>query len=164
LPVLQRLVQEAGYAVRVATNQWVAKELTIIGQRAAQPLSHSWTAQGCMDAGALRASVSWLERLAGQARTLSSRRPFGLFGTSIAGTFLFGELGDSVDFFVDEDPNRQGRVWCERPIYAPNQVPAGSHIFVGLAPVAAAKVLERVNLSKIQARFYPPPPLPHAAT
>jgi len=164
LPVLRRLVEEAGYEVQVATNQWVAKELTVIGRKAVEPLSHSWTDQGCMDAAALRASVSWLERLASQARALSCRRPFGLFGTSIAGTFLFGELGDAVDFFVDEDPNRQGKVWCERPIYAPNQVPAGSHIFVGLAPVAAAKVLERVNLLKMQARFYPPPPLPNAAT
>ena len=163
LPVLQRLVEQAGYEILVGANDWVAKELTLIGRKAPKPASHTWTHEGCMDAAQLNASVAWLERLATQARTVSNRKPFGIFGTSIAGAFLFGELGDSVDFFVDEDPNRPGKVWCGRPIYAPNQVPAGSHIFVGLAPGIAAKVLERVRSLKIQARFYPPPPLPNAA-
>jgi hypothetical protein len=115
-----------------------------------------------MDATALNGSVAWLESLSSEARTISSRKPFGIFGTSIAGAFLSGELGDSVDFFVDEDPNRQGKVWCGRPIYAPSQVPPGSHIFVGLAPVAAHKVLQRVNSMNLQARFYPPPVLANA--
>ncbi|MGA2543405.1 MAG: class I SAM-dependent methyltransferase [Verrucomicrobiota bacterium] len=163
LPVLQRLVQQAGYQVLVGANEWVAKELTVLGRKAAKPASHSWTPDGCMDAAELNASVAWLEQLSGHARTISNRKPFGIFGTSIAGTFLFGELGHAVDFFVDEDPNRPGKVWCGRPIYAPNQVPAGSHIFVGLAPLIAAKILERMHSLKLQARFYPPPPLPNAS-
>jgi 2-polyprenyl-3-methyl-5-hydroxy-6-metoxy-1,4-benzoquinol methylase len=163
LPVLQRLVQQAGYQVLVAANDWVPKELTVIGRKETHPLSHDWTNEGYMNLAALNASVQWLERLASQARAISNRKPFGIFGTSIAGTFLFGELGNSVDFFVDEDPNRPGQVTCGRPIYAPNEVPAGSHIFLGLAPVVAAKVLDRVRTMNINARFYPPPPLPNAS-
>jgi SAM-dependent methyltransferase len=161
LPVLQRLVQQAGYRVLVGANDWVPKELTVIGRKEAQPVSPAWTNEGYMNLDALNASVLWLEQLSSEARIISNRKPFGIFGTSIAGTFLFGELGDSVNFFVDEDPNRSGRVMCGRPIYAPKEVPADSHIFVGLAPGVAAKVLDRVSAMNIQARFYPPPPPPN---
>jgi 2-polyprenyl-3-methyl-5-hydroxy-6-metoxy-1,4-benzoquinol methylase len=163
LPVLQRLVQQAGYQVLVAANDWVPKELTIVGRKDDQPVSHAWSDEGCMRADALNASVQWLEQLSNQARAISNRKPFGIFGTSIAAAFLFGELGESVDFFVDEDPNRPGRVWCGRPIYAPSRVPHGSHIFIGLAPMIAAKVLARASSININARFYPPPPLPNAS-
>jgi SAM-dependent methyltransferase len=160
LPTLRQLAQRAGFEVLVATNQWVAKELTVVGRKAPGAVALTETNEGCLDAAALEGFVAWLERLASEARTLAQRKPFGLFGTSIAATFLSGELGEAVDFFVDEDPNRQGKVWCGRPIYAPGQVPAGSHILVGLAPVVAVKVLERLKSAAIPARFYPPPLLP----
>ena len=164
LPVLQRLVQNAGFEIVVATNQLIAKELTVIGRKATKPPTPSWSTEGAMDADALNGSIAWLENLSREARNLSIRKPFGLFGTSIAATFLFGELGEAVDFFVDEDPGRQGQVFNGRPIYAPSQIPAGGHVFIGLAPVAANRVLERVTSLRLNAHFYAPPPLHHATT
>ena len=164
LPVLQRLVQNAGFEIVVATNQLIAKELTVIGRKSSKPATPNWSTAGIMDAAALNGSITWLENLSREAHNLSSRQPFGIFGTSIAATFLFGELGEAVEFFVDEDPGRQGQVFNGRPIYAPGQVPAGGHVFIGLAPVAANRVLERVTSLRLNAHFYAPPPLGRQTT
>jgi hypothetical protein len=109
-----------------------------------------------------------LEKLAADAGKLAetahhsavgASQLFGLFGTSIAATFLTGGLGAAVDFFVDEDPNRQGKTWCKRPIYAPSQVPSGSHVMIGLAPVVAERILARMKALGLSVHFYAPPPL-----
>jgi SAM-dependent methyltransferase len=160
LASLQNLVQKAGFEILVGTNQWVAKELTVIGRKDTAAPVPSINDGGDLDAASLTASVIWLESLGRQARTLASHKPFGLFGTSIAATFLSGELGVTVDFFVDEDPNRQGKTWCGRPIYAPSNAPAGGHVFIGLPPVVADRILARMTNLNLPARFYPPPALP----
>ncbi|HXR07998.1 MAG TPA: class I SAM-dependent methyltransferase [Candidatus Acidoferrum sp.] len=164
LPSLKGLVESAGYETVAAVDDWVSKELTVVARQPAPSRTPSARGFGFMDAAALNRRMVWLNALAVQARHLSAHRPFGLFGTSVAAAFLFGEVGDAVDFFVDEDPNRWGRIWCDRPIHSPRQVPAGSQVFLGLAPVAADKVLARMNSLKLPARFYAPDPLPRAST
>jgi hypothetical protein len=59
-----------------------------------------------------------------KARLSPGSRPFGIFGTSIAGTWLYGELGDRTSFFVDEDPARAGKAHLGVRIIAPPNVPA----------------------------------------
>jgi hypothetical protein len=56
----------------------------------------------------VKAHIAWLEGVLNAAKEGRKRRRFGIFGTSIAAMWLFGEIGDDVDFFVDEDPNRLG--------------------------------------------------------
>jgi hypothetical protein len=81
--------------------------------------------------------------VADHARRCHSQQPLGIFGTSIAGAWLFGELGGAVRFFVDEDPARVGGTYMGLPIYHPLAVPAGSHVFIGLAPGVAEQVAFR---------------------
>jgi hypothetical protein len=88
--------------------------------------------------------LGWLRDVADQARRLARQRPFGVFGTSIAGAWLYGELDGAFDFFVDEDPARTGKTYMGLPIYRPSDVPAGSHVFVGLAPALAERIRRRL--------------------
>lgn len=158
LPVLQSVMQNAGFEIVTASNQLIAKEITIIGRIAPEPPAPRWGTEGCMDATSLGAAIDWLRELSAEARRASTQKPFGIFGTSIAATFLVGELGDSVDFYVDEDPGRRGQLFNGRPIYAPTDVPCDAHIFIGLPPFVAARILDRMKSLNTAAQFYPPPP------
>ena len=81
----------------------------------------------------------------------------GVFGTSIAATWLAQHLADRIAFFVDEDPTRIGRSHFGRPIIAPADIPAGSSVVLPLAPVVAKAVNER--LQRAEFRFVLPPDL-----
>ena len=148
---------QAGYeAVTVATD-WIAKELSVVARPRAGTAARA-SASGVEPAAARRVlehSLRWLGRVADAARSQAAGRPIGLFGTSIAGTWLAGELGDALGFFVDEDPNRIGKRYLDRPILSPTDVPAGSSVFVGLPPAVAAGICGR--LQRPGMTYLPPP-------
>jgi hypothetical protein len=101
--------------------------------------------------------IAWLESVARDARHAAARaRSFGVFGTATGATWLCGELGDRVQFFVDEDPSRVGRTHLDLPVYAPSGVPPASDIYVPLPPPWGALVARR--LSDRPARYLAPPP------
>jgi len=113
---------------------------------AARPGSPAWdwpgerAAQAAADRA--RTALSWLAALAGRAAGLSG--PLGVFGTAIAGVWLFHMLDGRADFFVDEDPGRAGARLFERPVHTPADVPAGATVFLPLPSPIAAKIKDRL--------------------
>src|SRR5262249_45563814 len=103
-------------------------------------------------------AIRWLSATVGSARRCASRGQLGLFGTSIAATWLAADLKDAVGFFVDEDPARVGKTFMERPIYHPSRVPPDSHIFLGLARPLADTVYRRLTRPGVS--YHLPPELP----
>jgi trans-aconitate methyltransferase len=144
----------AGLPVQLATTEWVAKELSVVADRAGPAPVLEGDAGTAVDRAA--ACVSWLLRVRDVAAAARSSEPFGVFGTSIAATWLAGELGDAVDFFVDEDANRQGRDYLGRPVLSPGDVAAQARVFLALAPRVAAPV--RYRLAATHAFDCVPPP------
>ena len=151
------LIENAGYEVISVASDWVPKELTIVARksehrhksRAKVSPSHSFDS-------ALR-SLQWLESVVRTTRELSTRGNFGLFGTSIAATWLFSELEGAVSFFVDEDPHRIGKTYMGLPIYHPSQVASDSHVFIALPNKVAENIQARLEDSKIVFDCYLPP-------
>jgi hypothetical protein len=88
--------------------------------------------------------VRWLEAMARNARAVASDGRFGIFGTSIAGVWLYGEVDGKVDFFLDEDANRIGARLFDRPILRPHDRP-DANLFVALAPSVARDVASRLS-------------------
>ena len=70
---------------------------------------------------------------------------FGIFGTSIAATWLFSELECKAGFFVDEDPDRVGGKHLNLPIYRASEVPAGSDVYVVCPPKISAAIAARLG-------------------
>src|SRR5204863_9409065 len=138
-------VAEAGYGILAATDNWVAKELTVVARQASSPESSRPlpTAESNMTAVIQR--VEWLATTLAQVRALAKPERIALFGTSIASTWLTAELGDRVSFYLDEDPHRAGQNHLGRPIYPPEQAPAGVAVFVALPPAMAKAVKERLE-------------------
>jgi SAM-dependent methyltransferase len=140
----------AGFHIRRATDRWVAKELSLVAQAPAVPRSPCLERPESSDeagaeAEAIWRGADWLEQFARRASTLATRQPFGLFGTSIAATWLDARTQRAAGFFVDEDRARVGRSHLDRPILAPDQIPAGATVLVALPPNLAARVKARLD-------------------
>jgi SAM-dependent methyltransferase len=159
------LLESCGYEVLSVADDWVPKELTLVAgsparahealpRRQRQPECHGATLppRECVSQ-----RLGWLADLAGAARQLAEAEEIGLFGTSIAATWLFGELPGAVRFFVDEDPSRVGKTHLGRPVRHPNDVPDGSHVLIPL-PFVAAEAISR-RLARQGVKYHLPPAL-----
>ncbi len=140
---LRMVIERGGYVVESLVSNWIAREHTALARvgTAKRGTPTNWNATM---AGA-KACVRWLVAMADHARSLAMSMPIGVFGSSIAATWLTAEVGERVEFFVDEDPNRDGRTHCGRPILAPSRVPSDVPIYVALPPVQARTVEERLR-------------------
>jgi hypothetical protein len=154
---LRDLLERAGYEVLVVADNWVPKEVTAVvrksrggatGRRPA-PQAAAVEAAGC--------NLQWLGRVADQGRRLASRGNFGVFGTSIAGTWMYAELEGAMDFFVDEDPNRAGGRYLGRPVYSPSQAPEGADVLLALPAALARQIHARLEKGAIAFRCHLPP-------
>lgn len=156
---LARLLVASGLQVREIATDWVPKELTAVASPAAAGVPAP--SQDAMADGArarLAQVMDWLARfLEAAERARRGPGPFGLFGTSIAATWLTAALGDRVDFFVDEDPSRVGRRHLGREVLHPRSVSPQSTVFLALAPAVAEIVGRRLGAGG--GRYVLPPSL-----
>jgi hypothetical protein len=151
LAPVRELVESVGFAVEHAVNHWVPKELTIVARkgfgenqlRPMRPVQNT--------ARLVLPRIEWLRTLADSARSVVAKgATIGVFGTSIAATWLFAELDGKVSYFVDEDPNRIGRTHMDRPIHSAHQIPAGTELIVPLPLFLARAVSARIPLPVAQ--------------
>lgn len=151
---LARALASAGFEIVSVAEDWIPKELSVVARAA--PAAVSATSAGDPAGARKRVAVgiAWLRGTADRLRALGAAEPVGLFGTSIAGTWLAAEASDAVAFFVDEDPARTGRRYLGRPVHSPADVPTGSRVFVGLPPAVAAGICGRMNRPGVE--FIPP--------
>ena len=146
------IVARAGIGIEVIKDDWIAKELSLLASRDSAGAA---PAENAADAIAkTEAEAAWLARLFADARAAASGGRFGIFGTSIAATWLASGLGDAVEFFVDEDTARQGRTHLSRPVLAPAQVPAGSVVYLAFVREVATAIRER--LASLPIKFAAP--------
>jgi SAM-dependent methyltransferase len=154
----EALIRGAGYEIVAVATDWVPKELTVVARRAEGPVVAPPAADGAA-LGTVARVVDWIRSVVEGARRCAAAGDFGLFGTSIAATWLGSELGDRVRFFVDEDPSRIGKTFMGRPVYAPSQVPPGGQVFLVLARGLAEAVERRLARPGVTFHLPPVPPV-----
>jgi len=157
-PTLKELVESAGYEVGVAAQDWVSKEITVLAHKAGPTSKVRPMLATFGNIARVTTRLSWLGQVIKIAVALSEKGKFGLFGTSIAANWLFGELDGRVDFFVDEDPHRAGQEMLGRRIFSPSEVPPSSHIFIALPTGMAEKLNSRICQSGSGNCYVLPPP------
>jgi len=155
---LFRVIVRAGLEPEVHPCGWLPKELSAVARAPRGPLPVLPDSNPGAARKRTEAWLGWLTRLLEAARSLTRSGPIGIFGTAIAGTWLFGALDGRVAFFVDEDPKRIGREHCGRPILGPDQIPATVPVYVPLVPKAATAIASRHG--GVGARLTLPPSLP----
>jgi 2-polyprenyl-3-methyl-5-hydroxy-6-metoxy-1,4-benzoquinol methylase len=155
---LKAIVESAGYDVVACGNLVVGKEITLLARpRHGRPVGAMHAADPNAQMVAQH-NLAWLDATMRCARKCArEHRPFGIFGTSIAGVWIASALDYKVDFYVDEDEVRIGRDYFGAPIIAADAVPAGGTVFVCLEPKLAAAIIARHQSEG--RRYLPPPPL-----
>jgi 2-polyprenyl-3-methyl-5-hydroxy-6-metoxy-1,4-benzoquinol methylase len=154
---LANLAARSGFAAETLRTDWINKELSLVA--APQELLRQAVADDATaELEAVRRDVGWLVSLLASARGTAARAGkgnFGVFGTSVAATWLASGLGDAIDFFVDEDPARLGRTHLGRPILTPDHIKPGSTVYLAFIPDIALQIETR--LSKLSLTFAAPP-------
>jgi len=154
---ISRLIRNLGFEIFNNTFEWIPKETTIIAKR--KPAAHCQERQELFQPGQtdlVNKSLDWLHETISLARQSLTSNNTGLFGTSIAATWLCQELGDAVSFFVDEDLHRVGTNYLGRHVYKPENVPEASQVYIALPPALAARVLERIRKPGVTYQLPPP--------
>ena len=126
---LAYLAARASLGIEAVSTEWVNKEISLLAVANPQTRepAHDDPRQMILK---LEGDVAWLQSMLKYARESAVSGKFGIFGTSVAATWLASGLGDAVGFFVDEDPAREGRLHLDRPILRPAQVPPGAIVYL----------------------------------
>jgi 2-polyprenyl-3-methyl-5-hydroxy-6-metoxy-1,4-benzoquinol methylase len=155
---LSAVAFKQGLEVLALDDNLVRRELAMIARRRATGSPEPAAETMATDFLFAERNLEWLRTVLREASHAAANHPkLGLFGSSVAATWLAGALGDAIDFFVDEDPSRIGRRHLDRPIVAPQDVPGDAAVYVGMAPVSAEAVLKRYAKSSL--KLVAPPPL-----
>lgn len=156
---LVKVVEQTPFTVVQLQEDYIAKELTAAIQLSDQKIFSppQTTNEDCsykytQNTHTLSTHLEYLQSLLDLANSISGE--VGIFGTSIAGTWLAESVQDKVTFFIDEDHNRIGRHHLSKPIVSPDGVKDGSKVLIPLPPAIAVKVANR--LSHLNCEFLVP--------
>jgi len=143
---LRRLIEATGFQVEHLGEGWIPKELTLVA-RPSLPVDAP-SPSIADDSSCVEAHLRLLEETIALGRKLEQEDGFGVFGTSIAGVWLFGALSGSPKFFVDEDLQRAGRDLMGRPVFSPEATPSASHVLIALPPPICNRVAEKMTTKR----------------
>lgn len=154
---LAALLEGAGFRITTLSEEWVSKEISVVVRKGHWP-----SAAPAIRGDAAAEGLEWLRATRETARAVrvgAAGKKFGLFGSSIAATWLAQEVDREMDFFVDEDIHRHGERFFERTVRSPDEVPDGSVVFVGIGGGAADRIARRLSHSHPAVSWIPAPPL-----
>lgn len=149
---LARAAELSGFTVTALGQDWMAKEVGFLARPGTKaPAPAGADAQSVAKGHSLASdSLAWLSRTLESARRAADElhaagRPFAIFGTAIAGSWLAQELTGRVDCFVDEDALRWGKTHLGLPIIGPAQAAPGTGLFLGFPPQLAQAIASRLG-------------------
>lgn len=150
---MRLVLNAAGFDVLIAANDYIPKELTFLARKSF--ISGNTMVKRALPSQNVMKGLSWLRCTVSTAANIGKLGNFGMFGTSIAGAWIFSNVGSLVDFFVDEDSSRIGKTFMERPVYHPKDVPIGCNVFIAQPYLIACDIKKRLQSCKAQ--FHLPP-------
>jgi hypothetical protein len=137
---LRHVVEEAGLEVVAFGNLVLAKEITALVRVSGRPVTK--TSPLPYPDFASR-HLAWIEALLAQANALAEQGPIGIFGSSIAGTWVGSQI-PRLAFFVDEDQDRVGGSNLGVPIVGLSDVTKNVKVLLALEPTLAQSLAPRL--------------------
>jgi SAM-dependent methyltransferase len=156
---IKTLLSFCGFEVVLASTDIVPKEITILARKdVVSETTLSVTEKSVEDVHRrLLKSISWLKENIACASRIADHDELGIFGTSIAGVWVYNEISEKVSFFVDEDTNRINKLFLNRKVYHPKNLPDKGIVFIPLSHGIATRISDRLKI--YGNRFVVPPPL-----
>lgn len=127
---LNRLVEKAEFEIKFTSTTLISKELVVLAENNPSRHDSKKHLPPVVSIDTFNNHFDWLGLTLKQLKPLARRHYFGCLGTTIAGTWVYSQLDNELDFFADEDPGRQGKSHLNLPILSPNQIPSGSKLFL----------------------------------
>ena len=140
---LTKTVMKSGYSIYAISEHVVSKEISLVIQPEKETRAPEIERSRELVAGHL-AFFDRFRRL-----TVDSGSPLGVFGSSIAATWLASELDGRVQFFVDEDTQRIGKQHLGIPIVDISGIPKGAVVVLPMAPQLSQSIAARLRLAGV---------------
>lgn len=141
---LGQLLQRCGFHDIKIDTSIINKELSALGKVEIKSNDEELKISGQDALNKMNANVRNLIKLTSFSSDVAlNAEQFGIFGTSIAGSWLGAIMADRVDFFVDEDPSRIGKIYMGKPIISPDKIPKKAKVFLALSPGISQNILKR---------------------
>lgn len=144
MDTLTSTLTSVGYQIIYASDSCVGKELTVF----AIPEGKSDFTQELLVSnvtGTTSTSIDWLLNFSRIIETSTANRRYGIFGTSIAASWVAGLFPEKAAFFIDEDINRIGRQHLGMDILSTQDAPKDYPIVMAMIPQAASKITPRLT-------------------
>jgi len=154
---LTNILGYCGFEIVIASTSIVPKEITILARKnvvLSTTLSVSEKSIEDSHWGLLKA-VTWLKENIACASQIAEHEELGIFGTSIAGVWMYNEIPEKISFFVDEDSDRINKLFLCRQVYHPENIPEKGIVFIPQPREIASGISERLKINRD--RFYIPP-------
>ncbi len=129
----------------------LAKELTIVLEGINRDFENQKYISSKESSKILEKSLNRLAKIKTTATTffMNEKCPLGIFGTSIAATWLFAEFKNKVSFFIDEDENRIGNFHENIPIYSMDNIPKHGKVFFPPMSSDDSPIIDRLMLAGV---------------
>jgi 2-polyprenyl-3-methyl-5-hydroxy-6-metoxy-1,4-benzoquinol methylase len=139
---LYQVVLESGLSPAYITNELIPKEITIFCTNSCTDLVDIPEVNSISPENSLEGIHKFLK----DCKKFASSSPlFGIFGTSLSGSWLASELNYENSFFVDEDPDRVGNSFYGRKIISPEDIPSSVTILIPLAKHISSNIKLKLN-------------------
>jgi SAM-dependent methyltransferase len=154
---IEYVVRNAGFEILFISNECIPKEITLIGRKKREgSFIQKNKASFPVIRERLLKSLGFLDASLKEAERVSRKKNFGVFGTSIAATWIFNHFRKEVQFFVDEDLTVIGKTIFNLPIYHPSEIQTESNIFIALPHNQAEAIKLRLKKTNKNLHFYAP--------
>jgi len=138
---LANMLNVAGYEIISINNDWINKEICCLCFFKGNTSKINYKFSNLY----VYESLKYLLLVKNRAKYWSDKTSlFGIFGTSISSVWLTTMYGQKIDFYVDEDLNRQGRIFFDKKILSPEEVPSNSVIFMPMIDSVLNSVRNRL--------------------
>lgn len=147
LDMLIELVEAVGFEIVCSTSTAIAKELTILAKKSVPKAQNIKP-----NRSRFVKNIDYVSNLVNvHIKTISKcksiikdEKKIGIFGSSIAAMWLWGELKKGVSLFIDEDANKHGST-SEFDIISPQKVKEGYTVIVPMAQEVADKIVSKYS-------------------
>lgn len=143
---LNYLAKECGYSIISTTDGWTQKH---VGWLATKSTPCTYAKMDIKTVEVAKNNVlnilKWLDELPFFILEYAKGKELGILGTATAASWVAESINNINIFFVDEDPHRQGKDFLGKIIYAPNDCPSHSCVFLPFAPELTKKIKERLT-------------------
>lgn len=149
---LKNLLTSNNFNCIKITEDFIPKEITLVAKYTNNQLFLD--RMECDNSKLINDYFNNIYQIWEQANNLNE--PFGIFGTSISATWLASEFINKVDFFIDEDIGRVGKIHLGKKIYAINNCPNNMKILMPLRFDIAKKIKNRLEVESSKNMILPP--------